>query len=206
MLVRSPISCPPLNETECAKVSAGPLPPQHSLSPGASAVFVVAAGSGRGVLGGVWVERGGSLEPGPALPSPPPAPHLPMYLCSDHITPLSHITQPCPDAHRYTVVGTHTHQHGQSATHRHHTLHRDVNTSASRRIHHAPSHHTNAPRRCKVQSCGGLTGASTSINSCRYGHISGKKDFLESLEVLVELVEFLTLILGIQIFLVIPRK
>lgn len=31
VLVRSPISCPPLNETECAKVSAG-LPPTHSMA------------------------------------------------------------------------------------------------------------------------------------------------------------------------------
>lgn len=34
VLVRSPISCPPLNETECAKVSASCLLLQHSLRPG----------------------------------------------------------------------------------------------------------------------------------------------------------------------------
>lgn len=36
VLVRSPISCPPLNETECAKVSTSLLPPQRGLRPGAS--------------------------------------------------------------------------------------------------------------------------------------------------------------------------
>ncbi|EQB79130.1 otogelin, partial [Camelus ferus] len=44
VLVRSPISCPPLNETECAKVSAGLLPPQHDLRAGASAVLVGTVG------------------------------------------------------------------------------------------------------------------------------------------------------------------
>ncbi|KAI4580846.1 hypothetical protein MJG53_010388 [Ovis ammon polii x Ovis aries] len=44
VLVRSPISCPPLNETECAKVSASHLSLQHGWRPGVLAVLVVVAG------------------------------------------------------------------------------------------------------------------------------------------------------------------
>ncbi|OWK17803.1 OTOG [Cervus elaphus hippelaphus] len=44
VLVRSPISCPPLNETECAKVSASRLSRQHSWKPGVPAVLVVVVG------------------------------------------------------------------------------------------------------------------------------------------------------------------
>lgn len=86
VLVRSPISCPPLNETECAKVSASLLPLlplQHSLRPGALAVLFV---RGRGE-GPVWRGVGGGFPRSLCACPATPTSHLSMHICSNHITP-----------------------------------------------------------------------------------------------------------------------
>lgn len=73
VLVRSPISCPPLNETECAKVSASHLSLQHGWRPGVLAVLVVVVGRGRGVFwcGDVWKEVFPGTWTYPATLTPP---------------------------------------------------------------------------------------------------------------------------------------
>lgn len=115
VLVRSPISCPPLNETECAKVSASHLSLQHGWRPGVLAVLVVVAGRGRGVFwcGDVWKECFPGTRMCPATLTPPYL-HIspcifalnPSYCIRTHHTSVSRCTQ------TYTVTHSqHTHIH-----------------------------------------------------------------------------------------------
>lgn len=96
VLVRSPISCPPLNETECAKVSASLLPSQHGLKPGVSPVLLAGGVAGWGAP--VCRSEGRGVPWRPYLPCHPSSTSL-------HVPALtaSHPTSSCV---------THTAAHG----------------------------------------------------------------------------------------------
>lgn len=165
VLVRSPISCPPLNETECAKVSASHLSLWHGWRPGVLAVLVVVAGRGRGVFwcGDVWKEGFPGTWTCPATLTPP---YLHISPCIFALTPSycihTHHTSVSRCIQTYTVTHSqHTHIHtnmgSQPLTGT--TLHRAVNTSSGQCTGHTPRHTcTHASHRCIVQSGSELMG------------------------------------------------
>ena len=107
VLVRSPISCPPLNETECAKVSASHLSLQHGWRPGVLAVLVVVAGRGRGVFwcGDVWKEGFPGIWTCPATLTPP---ELRISPCIFALTPSYNIRTHRTRVSRCTQTYTHS--------------------------------------------------------------------------------------------------
>ena len=90
--------------------------------------------------------RRASLEPGTVQPPwlQPNSTSLHVSLLWPHHTASAHITehvQMHTDTHCHTFSAhSHTHQHQQSATHRHHTLHRAIDTSAGQCACHTPRH------------------------------------------------------------------
>lgn len=137
VLVRSPISCPPLNETECAKVSASRLLLQHGLRPRHQRSYSCRGRScvqGRG--------RTVSLQP-VCVPALPPQLHISpcvFVLTTSHAT-YSHITWPHTHASKRTlsqVLGTLTDTPTQAIGC---TCHRDIDTSACQCIPRTVTHH-----------------------------------------------------------------
>ena len=152
VLVHSPISCPPLNETECAKVSASHLSLQHGWRPGVLAALVVVAGRGRGVFwcGDVWKESFPGIWTCPATLTPP---ELHISPCIFALTPSYNIRTHHTRVSRCTQTYTHsqhTHIHtnmGSQPLTGTTQLHRAVNTSSGQCTCHTPItlahvHHT----------------------------------------------------------------